>query len=409
MNQSEAYGGAIKQSFAADIKISRHQAWSWGMTATAGSLAVQLPDARHLVAGYPVIQVVNEGATAFAIEDSDGTTLVASVTVDQVYTFGLVENDTAAGLWSWGQWDQHAAAAPTPTSFPWTLGGTDGGMIREAWRFDFQGDSWSQLGGSTVEAINDSNSARADTTGIAILANIATVVKTFDPNVWTDRTDASYSHVSGGGGREDDNNDRGYFYGANRSATGNVDEVEYYDVSGDSWTAVTAMLNNRHKSKIGSDRDTLHFVIGGAITVASFHFSVVDNDQYDIVGDSHTSKTSMNTARQDFGLAMAPFTGDVWCWCGVNRNGLTAFDDVESYSISGDSWTTRSDYAGGNSSQMAATRVDKNLRIYVIGATGGGDGDDVYKHNPQNDSYTAQTDHAGAANARGHVAETLTD
>ena len=67
--------------------------------ASAGSLALSLPDARTLRRGAPVQVIFNRGSNAFAVKDAGGGTLVASLAVDDAAFLDLLDNSTAAGTW----------------------------------------------------------------------------------------------------------------------------------------------------------------------------------------------------------------------------------------------------------------------------------------------------------------------
>lgn len=67
------------------------------VTATAGSLAITLPDARVVSPGFDVI-ITNVGANTFTVRDSAGGTIV-TVTAGQCQYLYIRTNVTAAGTW----------------------------------------------------------------------------------------------------------------------------------------------------------------------------------------------------------------------------------------------------------------------------------------------------------------------
>lgn len=91
-------GRSRELSFGANAYVGWGYRWLVA-SATAGSLALTMPDARSLRLGAPVQVIFNNGANAFAVKDNAGGTLVASLAVGDAAFLDLLENTTAAGVW----------------------------------------------------------------------------------------------------------------------------------------------------------------------------------------------------------------------------------------------------------------------------------------------------------------------
>jgi len=91
-------GRSRELSFGANAKTLWGYRWIVA-SATAGSLSLSVPDARSLSLGCPTMVVFNNGANAFAIKDSAGGTIVASLAPGDAAFLDLLANTTAAGTW----------------------------------------------------------------------------------------------------------------------------------------------------------------------------------------------------------------------------------------------------------------------------------------------------------------------
>ena len=400
--QAEFHGGSIRLNISADLKLVRNVGghWAWHVTATSGGLAVQLPDARTLIPGYPVIQVVNEGATAFAIEDFDGSTVIASVALDDVYTFALFDSSTAAGDWEESLFTQGAAPGPPATVFPWTLGGVDAGMNQNAWRYDFIDDTWSEPGGTSTDTHNFSGAFEVG--GVGFLMNTGAVnLERWDPNAWSLLTGRDVSGLNANGASHL-TDDKGYMFGSSTNVV--AVSADQYDVSDDSWTALTDMGEDlqRHAMNRGADADDKILYYGGTNSHAAFFNAVTTMDEYDISGDSHASLTSSLLDRLEV-ASTVDGDQDFWVYGGSESGTGPQRDGVEQYDVSGDSWTTETLSPQGTHAGGGASRIAVNGLNYTVGGVGGTSNDDAtFSHNPANDTYIAQTDHgAVTGNARG--------
>lgn len=389
--QAEFYGGSIRLTISSDQQLSRMRAWHWGITASVTSLAVRLPDATKLIKGYPVIQVMNEGANTFDIEDFDGTVLVTAAAQDEVYTFALFDNSTTAGDWESGEWGELGGSPPAVVVFPWTLGGNAGGMLSNAWRYDFVVDSWSEPGGTSTDFIIFS--AGFEVAGVGFAAG-ASSLESFDPSAWAVET-ARATNSRDAAGAKHATDDKGYVFGDNAVTDGA--DADSYDVSDDSWTSLTDMSATRHKHSMQKGLDDTVMYHGGATSYLALHQGTTHQRSYDIAADSHSNKTSSALQRLYSGSTIDR-DNDYWVYAGEEDSNGPDHDDVEQYDYSSDSWTTETLVPQGANSEGGATHVEINGMSYTIG--GGGttsNGDALYEHNPQSDSYVAGTDHAASS------------
>ena len=406
--QREFRGGSHSLTISADQQLNRKRAWVWVITASAPGLAIQLPDARTLEEGYPVIQVVIQGSNAIAIEDFDGTVLIASFSpgADDVATFALFDNSTAAGSWEWGLWTFNSTGAAPAIIFPVTLGGQGVDMLDAAFRYDFTADSWSE--GAGASTANFANAAGARIQGTGYVGNNLLDHERYDPESWSVRTDHSYNRSFTSGRELSLTEDRAYYFGAGVVADGS--QVDYYDHSADTFTDVTDMSSNRWKGQV-TRSGTLFYIMTGAVSYLANHAAVVTVTEYDQIGDSHSALTDIGIARIYSGGA-TDNDEDPIIYCGAaHSNQITIYDDVEKYSISGDSWSVLANYPSGNSRFTYATHIEANGRNYVgAGLVEGGaaaDHRDLSHHIPLSDTYATLADHITTGDTRGVSQSTL--
>lgn len=401
--QAQFFGGASRITISADTKLTRHAGtgskWCWQVTASAGSLAVQLPDARTIDStGYPVIQIVNEGANAFAVEDADGTELVASGSNPQntVLTFALFDRSTAAGDWENGSWVQGAAAGPGATIKPWTLGGTGTALSDKAWEYDFVAQTWAQA--VATAANTHDGSAGFAVNGEGYVVGAAGALDHFDPSTWTGSLTDRDIGSADAHGISHETDDKGYVFGATIIFP-DAKSVDEYDVSADTWTAMSDLSAGLLKASGATGPSNKLYTHGGTTDTTN---AITSTSSYDITGDSHTaSLTSSLVARMQY---MAADDGDLnlWAYAGFSTKTGPRLEDVEKYDTVADSWSTKNDSPQGANQGGGATRISLNGFIYTVGGeTLAGNSDAVYAHTPGNDTYVAETDHAASGSARG--------
>jgi hypothetical protein len=344
---------------------------------------------------------VDAASSDFEITDAAGGTVVAVATAGDVYTFALFDVSTAAGVWQAGQWTLGSTGAPPATIFPTTLGGT--GFPQEAWRFDFIADTWAQGSGTSTAVFSNAAGARINGTGFA--SDTAQNHEQYDPQTWTAKQDQTSGRITIPGIELALGNDRAYYFGSNRTDTGNQDRVDFYDLGDDAFTAATDLPANRHKSN-GARSGTDFFIVGGATGVAINHNATVDCIEYDQVADSYDTKASMTKERLDHGCTV-DHVGDVVVYCGAEDNNGPNTATVEVYDVSGDSWSSMGDHPNGTSTKLGATHVGANNRNYVVGGEGGTNADATYEHITLTDSYNSKLDH-GATSSLAHGIHTTT-
>ena len=394
--QADFHGGSKRVTISADTQLHRHGVWTWHITASGAGLAVQLPDARKLINGYPVIRIVNEGANTFAIEDFDGTEQIATAsnTQNKVWTFALYSNTASAGDWEWTEATQGSASGPAATVFPWTLGSQDFG--REAWRYDFLADTWAKPGGDSTNFHNIS--CGFEVSGFGFVVDSASNVEKLDPSVWSTVT-SSPNRLDNVGGGKHPTDDKGYSFGGITSPLSKL--CWEYDLSGDAWTAMTDLSAARNSNCAQKGTNTNCIYHGGSQGFTGGRTATTATFEYDIVGDAHNAKTSSTLARLQFGNAIDS-DGDYWVYGGGNDPSDNN-DDVEQYDISADSWTTETLSPQGDHSNGGASHIAASGNNYTIGGAGGTANDDAtYEHNPDNDTYVLKADHGAVSSfARG--------
>ncbi len=411
--QAEIFGGSDEQTFGSNIKVHHKRAWVHVLTASTSGLEVSLPDATRISPGYPIIQIVNAGATNdFDIVDADGgavTTL--TITTDNVATFALIDNSTTAGEWKFGKWTLNSTGAPAATIFPWTLGGSDSGGGRTPFKFDFTANTWSASSNLSTLASTTAGGARIEGDGY-ITNGFAKDHEAFDADTaWSVKTDQQYNRDTCQGAEQATTEDRAYYIGTNTSGSGDLSD--YYDKSGDSFTDVSDLPEQKHYNFVTSDLAGYLYTGCGSSSYASTQNANDTVYRYDVSGDSFASRTAAGVAALLFAYAIADSaTKNVVKYGGRNKTSSspTNFDDVERYNLSSDTWTTRSDFTGGTTHSGAATHIDENERSYIVcGTYSGGDGDSVFYHTDLSDTYTSQQDHSNSSNnGRFHVMLPLT-
>lgn len=125
MREATFWGGARFLSISSGTtNINPRLARFWRVTASVGGLGLQLPDARNLSPGGPVIVVMNElGSNKFNIKDNAGTNIVTAATAGNVFSLWLVSNVTAAGTWKYIERVAGAGTLSTSMRVGFVVGG----------------------------------------------------------------------------------------------------------------------------------------------------------------------------------------------------------------------------------------------------------------------------------------------
>lgn len=96
----QEFGGARYTTSGVDFDLNWYGAKVHTIATTAASVEVSLPPANYptLNKGGPVFQILNVGANAFDVVDSDGGAVV-TVPASDCAILSIADNSTEAGTW----------------------------------------------------------------------------------------------------------------------------------------------------------------------------------------------------------------------------------------------------------------------------------------------------------------------
>ncbi len=207
---------------------------------------------------------------------------------------------------------------------------------------------------------------------------------------WTELT-------SGATARQDSTlvvyNGKLYLFGG-RDASSYFNDIYEYTISGDSWAlkSPSGTLPSIRRNHIAVIYNGKMYIHGGYRTVIGH---LKDIHEYDISGNSWTSKTSGATER--YGHVAVVSGAKMYVYAGWNT-GLGAINSIEEYDFTGDSWATKT--AGGTAANLRVAIIH-NGKIYVHGGnTGGGQINSTFEYDISGDSWTTVT--AGSTARAGH-------
>lgn len=373
---AEWAGGSRKITTAVDVQLGSMVRITQ-IEATAPGVEAALPDARRFGKGGPVLVVWNTGSESIDIVDKEGGAF-KTLAENEMVACLLIDNSTAAGEWR-GQVEA-TDALPTsgPNDFFFTVGGFEANGI--PWQYDHGTDSWSAGSSSTN---NISESAGVEAAGIGYIPSDTSPyqVQRYDPFSWSVLGNATATPANRSSCAD---LARGEFYGR---FFGSTNAHDRYDTDLDSWSSGTNFPTN-HKNGAAENIETGTIMVYGGD--AGVFVANALNREHTVASDTFTSKTAMSQQRLKFGH----FTIDeeVFAVCGsIDGNG-PFLDVVESYTLAGDSWTSRQDWPDGLRWRGPAAAA----RAAGIGYAAGGEGSRA-ANSYQVDTWTAIADHGVAS------------
>lgn len=297
------FGDAFEHGdISADIDLEYGWAAVRVCTPTTSGLAFNLPDARLLKKGGPYWWLISEetgGGDDVLVKDAGGNTL-ATITPTSLAEVSLVDNSTANGEWHVEVASYGAIPAPPDPNRAYFINAfASNPPVQE---FDPDASVWTQKTAGPVVFGRGVVGFDLQDRGYETRSNIS--FKDFyeyDPDVWTDKTDSDDRHgtstgpANGISGTDDGDPQDGYIFGS----TDGLQLAESYDRVGNAWTSRADQSSTHQAGLRGAGRSGTIYLFGGSGAVADD-----DGDEYDIVGDSYTTGTSLPTGKAGQGTVV---------------------------------------------------------------------------------------------------------
>jgi hypothetical protein len=197
------------------------------------------------------------------------------------------------------------------------------------------------------------------TTGMSALAKWAASYRVGDA-MWTVLTPPTHTHYFSGAARAGD--DFVYLIGGIDEASADVDTMERYDYTLDTWSIMAPMPTARSGLAVAAGRDSRLYAVGGSRQTGNTQRVLATLEIYDPFQRVWLPGAAMPTARTSLVLVTS-IDGQLIAIGGYNDQGVSAV--VEAYLPSLNKWVTRAALPEARSEALGALGADG--RIYVCG------------------------------------------